>query len=115
MPMSPGERDDSVGRWLRMVLPCRRPICWPYYLIRVRRRWIKTTSTMTNNTPATMRIIVVLSILKSPFFEYRLKCPESLPDMGGAYAATFPLRNDDARQRSSRNYSSQAGCDEYMR
>jgi hypothetical protein len=35
----------------------------PYYLTDVRRRWIKTTSTITNNTPAAIRIIMVLSIV----------------------------------------------------
>jgi hypothetical protein len=34
----------------------------PHYLTRVRRRWIKTIRTMTNSTPATTWIIVVLSI-----------------------------------------------------
>jgi len=35
----------------------------PYYLTDVRRRWIRTTSTITNNTPAAIRIIMVLSIV----------------------------------------------------
>ena len=39
----------------------------PHYFTRVRRRWIKTISTITNSTPATTRTIVVVSMSKSPF------------------------------------------------
>ena len=43
------------------------------YLTCVRRRWIRTTSTTTNRTPATIRIIVVLSI--STFLSHKSLIP----------------------------------------
>jgi len=39
----------------------------PHYLTRERRRWIRITSTMTNSTPATIRMISVVSISDSSF------------------------------------------------
>ena len=42
----------------------------PHYLTRVRRRWIKIARTITNITPATIRIIKLLSIRLSSFHQW---------------------------------------------
>ena len=54
--------------------PPPNPLFSLCYLTRVRRRWIKMTSTMTKRTPATTRTIVVVSISQSPISQVKNAC-----------------------------------------
>jgi hypothetical protein len=63
-----------VNRAGKMLRPSS-PLYDIRYLTRVRRRWIRTISTITNNTPAATRIIVGVSMSNSPFFLFE-KCLE---------------------------------------
>jgi hypothetical protein len=54
----------SSARFLRIRPELRGKIL---YLTRVRRRWTRMPKTRTKSTPATTRIISVLSMAKSPF------------------------------------------------
>jgi hypothetical protein len=63
---------------------------WPDYLTRVRRRWIKTTSTMTNRTAEMARMRVVLSMV-NPFRSTTvLKCYLVLPVQVSSAAEAGP-------------------------
>lgn len=64
-PQWPAPPADYLNCWQRPL----QTICGaagschaPRYFTRVRRRWINSTRTMTNRTPAVIRIIVVVSI-----------------------------------------------------
>jgi len=69
----PGERDNLIGPGDTAGAARGRlaDMQGPYYLIRVRRRWIKMTSTMTKSTPATIRMIVVPS-MSNPHFQLQV-------------------------------------------